>query len=397
MYIYDKRGDNLALALIIAEYNPFHKGHEYQLLKTKEVASDGVIVVMSGNFVQRAEGAVLPKKERAKAAILSGADLVIELPSVYASATAQKFALGAVSIAEAIGCVDMLSMGSELGSIEPIIKTASLLNNMNLESYLIKGNTFAKARQLYFDDNHPELSEILKTPNNTLAVEYCRAIEEIKSKIKPCTVKRVSVSHDDDKAVDGFASASYIRELWRNDNLEAISSLVPEKAFDIYKQRQAFDYGMFEEMSLFMLRTKSLEDISLLPDISEGLEHRVVSAIDESLSYRELIEKMKTKRYTMARMRRVLLSAVLGITKEHTEASPPYIRILGIGEKGGEILSKMKLTAKLPFSHSLSQLEKTSKTAYEFAKIESRATDLYNLATSPRKGRGEEYKYRIDR
>lgn len=387
----------MAIGAIIAEYNPFHKGHAYQLAETKKICTDGVVVILSGNFVQRGEGAVLPKEYRVEAALKGGADLVVELPLAFATATAQKFALGGVSLADALGCIDYLSMGSELGEIEPLWQCAEQLQQLSVSNYMAKGITYAAARQQALSATHPHLAELLATPNNTLGIEYCRGIQQLGSNITPMTIKRQGAGHHEANGVDGFASGTALRSRWLTEGAQSLKSYITPEAYELYCPLTPFNYEMWEELAMPLLRRLTLEQVALLPDISEGLENRLYQAIGEGESYQQILALAKSKRYTLARIRRLLLTATLGVTAEDLQGLPPYIRILGIGEQGNHILGRMKETAKLPFSHSLLQLGEMSDKASRFANLEASATDLYHLCFPKRKPRGSEYRYKLIR
>lgn len=369
----------MKICAITAEYNPFHNGHAFQISETvKNAQCSHTVIVMSGNYTQRGEPAIFSKYTRAQAALSCGADLIIELPLPWAMSRAENFAFGAVYIANALGCVDVLSFGSENGDIEKIKKAANTVCadefSKELEPYLSKGMSFATARQCAAEKILGEDAKILSNPNDTLGVEYCKALEKLNSKIEPFCIKRTGAMHDGEITTDEFASASYLR---KNANF---SNFVPEKAAEIYKNAPKADAKKLEIGILSHLRRMTKEDFAVLPDVSEGLENRIFDAVRTYGSVDEILEAVKTKRYSMARLRRIIMSAFLGIKEEDSIGPPPYIRVLGFNDKGREILSVAKKTATLPIVTKASQLKKHPSRIFE---LECLSSDLYSLAFSP--------------
>ncbi|MBQ2389025.1 MAG: nucleotidyltransferase family protein, partial [Clostridia bacterium] len=343
----------MKIAAVIAEYNPFHLGHEYMLTMVRNMGYDGIIAVMSGNFVQRGDAAISDKRSRAKMAISCGADLVIELPLPYAVASAQKFAQGSVEIIKGCGIVDAIAFGSECGDVELIKTTADIIANEigdELKKQLDKGITFAAAREKAVASIDKKAAAILKSPNDTLAVEYVTALGNCE--IEPIAIKRIGAAHDGD-AIDGFASASQIRQMLLSGDIEGAAKYMPTAAAEILKEEiesgnAPVDLKRAENAVISHLRRLSVEDIRNLPDVSEGLENRILDAIRKGTSLDEIISKIKSKRYTMARIRRILLLAYLGVSKKDASAPVPYIRILAANQKGRQILKSMKKSATLP-------------------------------------------------
>jgi predicted nucleotidyltransferase len=336
---------------------------------------------MSGNFVQRGSPAFAEKRVRARAALSCGADLVIELPLPCCAATAQKFARGGVFLLAALGCVDTLAFGSECGDAESLNALSLAIDaprvTKAMREILAEGATFAKARQLAVERVcGAELASLLAEPNNALAVEYLRQARLQGAALRPFTIKRVGAAHDGEHANDGYASASWLRA-----RPEELRGHVPAKAAEIYAEAEKnglmpADPTKLELAILSHLRRLRPEDLAVLPDISEGLEHRLFAAIRESSTLNELERRLKTKRYTMARVRRLVLSAFLGITAQDHETLPPYIRALGFTEKGRALLPK---NSRLPFHTSLAALRRLGGACERFAKLEETATDIYGL------------------
>jgi predicted nucleotidyltransferase len=258
-----------------------------------------------------------------------------------------------------------------------------------MREILAEGATFAKARQMAVERVcGAELASLLAEPNNALAVEYLRQNRLQNARLRPFTIKRVGAAHDGGTAQNGFASASYLRA-----HPETLSENVPAKAAEVYAWAEKnglmpADAAKLELAILSHLRRLGPEELALLPDISEGLEHRLYAAIRESATLEELEQKLKTKRYTMARVRRLILSAFLGITAQDHETLPPYIRALGFTEKGRALLPK---NSRLPFHTSLAALRRKGGACERFAKLEETATDIYGLILPKPLNCGYEY------
>ena len=380
----------MKIAGIVAEYNPFHNGHKYHIEKTKEVTgADAVVAVMSGNFVQRGETAILSKWARANAAIQNGVDLVVELPTLWSIARAQSFAQGAVSVLKGLGCVDAISFGSECGDIEKLQETADAISDpfviermkKNLEIGMSYAGARAEAVRTYHGD---DFFSILNEPNNTLGIEYIIANNESETRVEMVTVARKGVAHDSIIRSENFASASDIRSMM----LEGDSwyRYVPQNMVDIYKQEVEAQtgptpYSKLEFSILCCMRQLRVEDIAESPDVSEGIENRIHDAALKAKSLEELFSLAKTRRYSHARIRRIVLASFLGFTKEQCEGTPPYIKVLAMNEKGKEILKKAKETATLPVITKASDVDALDERAKEVYSIEGMCTDVYSLAT----------------
>lgn len=370
---------------IICEYNPFHNGHAYLIQRIKEMGATHIIAVMSGNFVQRGDAAILSKWARTRQALLCGADLVVELPLPWAVAGAERFALGGVSILDTMGA-DCIGFGSECGSIEALSRASEALFSPSLREALQKelknGTTFAVARQAAVATLFgAETAKLLTDPNNILGIEYMKAIKRLDSKITPLTIRRLGSAHDSDSLAGEFASSSRIRKLL---NAEDVSALMPQAASKVLQEELAAGRapaGLFnmERGVLAQLRGMTKDDFASLPDISEGLEGRIYRAVRQAKSLQELYFLAKTKRYPLARIRRIILSAFLGLKAEHTVGTPPYLRILGIGKQGPELLKQAASNRNCPILSRPSDLASLSRHAQRIAALEGKATDLYAL------------------
>lgn len=375
------------VAGIVAEFNPFHNGHAALVHSAKDAGCEAVVAVLSGNFVQRAAPAIAEKRVRTKMALLCGVDLVLELPLPYATATAQLFSRGAVSILAATGCVDSLWFGSESGDVAPLQKLAHAQSLPEYDDfvreYLSSGITFAKARQQALSQLVDEsTAQLLESPNNALAIEYIHAAKLLGWTPELRTIPRKGVDHDSDQTAGKYASASFIRS--HTSDVATVSRHIPPTAAKILANAATdclypADAKKLETAILSYLRRLQPDDFLKLPDCSEGLENRLFQAVQSSTTLDELEQNVKTKRYTLARVRRLILAAFLGIYEDDATSPPPYIRVLGCTEKGRGVLSQMKTTATIPFSHSLSKLRECGDTARRFAQLEAASTDQYSL------------------
>ncbi len=330
---------------IICEFNPFHQGHKYLIDNVKN-KNDGIICVMSGNFVQRGEFAVFDKFNRARTALENGADLVIELPCAYSLKSAEGFAKAGVRLLEATNAVDQIAFGAECRDVNMLKRTADEIKSKEQEirKELKKGISYPAARKQVIH------SPLLDTPNNILAIEY------IKETTLPCiAVERIGKGHDSD---DKEYSASEIRKGLSADEICSMKNC--------------------EIAVLSKLRGMTAEDFLEIEDVTEGLENRIVEAVKISTSLEELYDNIKTKRYTHSRIRRIILKAYLDITNKYAE-SVPYIRILGFNDKGREILSKMKKNADLPIISRYGDIDTLDKYGKDLFELECRCTNLYNL------------------
>lgn len=371
----------MKVAGIIAEYNPFHNGHALLAYKAREAGATHVAAVMSGNFVQRGEPALMHHTVRTKAAIECGIDLVLQLPSVYAVSSAQSFAQAGVEILDGTGIVDWLVFGSECGDTEKITETAKLIYFDEIRPYisdeLDKGITFAAARENALRKISPECADIIQKPNNILGVEYAAALERINSNIMPVTFKRIGAEHDSDKSNGEIASASMVREFIKGRR--EFGDFVPVKAEEIYWNAPVSDIKLIENAILYKMKTTTAEALSLAPDVSEGIENRIINAAKEAKNLEELYYLAKTKRYTHARIRRIIINHFLCVTAEDTAISAPYIRVAGFNEKGAELIRMLKKTAKLPVITKASDIADAGENAQKIFSLECTAGEIFSL------------------
>jgi len=376
---------------IVSEYNPFHRGHEFHIEKTREVLGDDTLIVsiMSGNFVQRGECAIMDKFSRAEAAVSCGADLVIELPLIFATASAEGFARGAVAIANACGIISHLSFGCEDADIVALYDTARILLSAEFADILKKhsssGTSFAKARENAVCEISEKSALILQKPNNILAVEYIKALLESGSAVSPIAIQRKSVSHDDMTCKDGFASASYLRSLIMKNDISASAPFIPKRAYEIIEKTAAAGACPMllsnQELAVIAhLRRMSPEEFLSLPDSTEGLGYRLMSEAKNASSLEDLYDRVKTKRYAHARIRRMVLYAYLGISADMMVSPPRYLRVLAFNENGRKLLSDMNDKASLPVMIKPAEIKKLPYDASDIFSLEARATDIFNLS-----------------
>ncbi|MBQ8016200.1 MAG: nucleotidyltransferase family protein [Clostridia bacterium] len=384
----------MKVAGIIAEYNPFHNGHAYLAEKAREAGFSHVVAVMSGNFVQRGEPALMHHSARTRAALECGIDLVLQLPSVYAVSSAQSFARAGAEILNGTGCIDALVFGSECGSTEKIISAADAVYSEEIKPMIAqeleKGISFASARENALRRINPECADIIQSPNNILGVEYAAALKRINSSIEAITFARVGAEHDSAIASEKNASASLIRERIRRG--EAWESFVPPKAAEAYRAFPVADIGGIENAILYKIRTTCT--FSSAPDVSEGIENRILSAAKQATTLEELYSLAKTKRYSHARIRRIILNHFLTVTADDLRIPVPYIRVMGFNSNGAQLLREMKKTAGLPVITKAADIAALGENAQKIFSLECAAGDIFALCTAKKLPCGTEKDYK---
>ncbi len=349
---------------IITEYNPFHNGHAHHLQKAKaDTNADGIICVMSGNFMQRGIPAIIDKWKRAEMAIKNGVDLVLELPLVYSISSAEHFAFGSVSLLNSLGIVDYLYFGSEEGTIsilEDIAKT--LVSEPEIYKNLLKDNikmglpfhsSRAKALSDYLNSN--VVSAILSNSNNILGIEYIKALIGLNSSIIPRTLKREGAAYNDINLNSSFSSATSIREHLKEKPLNELSSILPKVSYNILYDLRTSNYPFtFEEDMFKYIKYKLLtnnKSLFNLPDVSEGLDNKILAEIINAHSLNELILKSKSKRYTYTRISRILAQSFLNLEEFNlfklSKTQAPYARVLAFNSVGQKMLKAIKKKASV--------------------------------------------------
>ena len=378
----------------VCEYNPFHNGHFFHIQKTRELLGKDTAVVccMSGNYVQRGEPALLPKHLRAEAAVLGGADLVIELPSAYSLLSAEGFARSSVQIFDQLGIITDLTFGAEDADTAVLCEIAQLLQEHSIVQQTLAelktGISYAAAREKALYHEICEKSEIVGKPNNILGIEYIKALYSLSSDIKPHAISRIGAGHDSTEGDNNTLSASAIREYVRSGEKAAFKALcayMPETSYSLL--RSALEDGLclsdthiFDRQVFAYLTRLSPEDYRLMPDVSEGLEHRIYNSVRSSCSLNQACTAAKTKRYALSRIRRIMLRAYLNISKELSLSPPPYCRVLAFNGLGRELLSMMRDTSEIPVITKTAHISNLSERAKTLFNIESMSTDLYNAA-----------------
>ncbi len=390
----------MTVAGIIAEYNPFHNGHAHHIAATREQGATHIVSVMGGNFTQRGTPALLPKADRVKMALLGGADLIIELPLPWAAATAERFALGGVSLLDRMGCIDRISFGCEAGGIQPLNAVIQAVQNERfsemLRNALKEGVSYPEAQQRAVASlTNEKTAAVLSEPNNTLAIEYCKALTALESPITPCPVPRRGAAHGADTPVDGFASAGWIRNRLRESGIETVRPFIPLSSAKILENaiesgHCLTDTALSDRLMLSKLRTMELSRFAALPGVSEGLEHRLYAAVRQEPTLEAVLNAVKTKRYTAARLRRILTAGYLDIPADLEQEFPPYIRVLGFNEQGRELLQKMKKSARLPLFTDAQQ-PPDDHLSQQIFKLECKASDLYGSMLPSPPPCGQEY------
>lgn len=374
------------LAGIIAEYDPFHNGHAWQLQQAKALGARRVAVAMSCGLTQRGALPLLPESVRVQAALTCGADLVFALPAPYACSGAECFARAGVQLLAAAGC-DALVFGAETPDAALLMEAARVLSGAEyrtaLKARLAAGaRSFAAARQAAVEAVCPGtgLAALLDKPNNNLAVEYCKAILELGASLVPIPLPRQGAGHGQALTETGgqFASASALRTLWQNGGADAAAPYVPAEVLPLY--REAFAAGQYTDLAaaqrcqLALLRSRcaGTAPFAQVRGISEGLEHRLEAAVRSSTTHAELLDSLTTVRYPRARMRRLAMDAALDYSADVFPALPPYLHLLGAQKDALPLLK----AAALPVSHSLARLAEQNVPCRAVVDAQLRACDF---------------------
>ncbi len=394
-------------AFIASEYNPFHNGHLHHIAKTREQGIDAVICIMSGNFVQRGTIAVAEKHLRAKTAVLSGADLVIELPLKYAVSTASLFAEGFIRTAKATGIDGAISFGAK-ASLESLEKVRSIIFSDEAEEFsntcISKGISYPKAKSLYLNRySDGELSDVLADANNILALEYLKAKELFFPEAAVISVARKGVMHDSSDADNGITSAGNIRKILygeiadkdRLNLLYEIKGFIPEPAFS--ELLSAYSSGTFPSSSdsfdliqFSRLLSLSNDDFRKINNVTGGLENKIIEGLSRCNNIELLCDFVKSKNFTHSRIRQIMLAACLGITREDLAAPPQYIRVLAFNDKGRALLNRMKKCSSVPVITNISAADCENSSAANDVKADVLAGKLFNLCIPcPRAGNPE--------
>ena len=382
---------------IIAEYNPFHKGHAYHIKKAKEITgSDYCIVVMSGDYTQRGVPAMIDKYSRAKMALLNGADLVLEFPVRFATASAEGFAESAIALLNATGVVTDVCFGSECGNVEKLSAIAKILLEepdeykevlkrelKNGHSYPVARNTALQGLSCWDFDS----LKILSMPNNILGIEYIKALMKTGSKMNPVTIKRRGSNYNDCSLSELYSSAMAIRSsIATTENLENILSDVPPSVYNIMKERQNVSFPIvpddFSEMLHYKLLSEKENGFTDYIDVSPDLSDRIAKNVHEYKNYESFCDLLKTKNMTYTRISRCLLHILLDLKTADT-AIPAYLRILGLNTTAGDLSKALKENCTLPIISKLADAKnQLSNQAVNLLKEDVFASNLYDTVAS---------------
>ena len=411
---------------LITEYNPFHNGHLYHIQEAKRITNaDTVVVVMSGNFVQRGTAAMVDKYTRTRIALKAGADLVIELPVCYSTSSAEYFSLGAVSILDQLGFVDYLVFGSECGDVTILKQIADLYSNepieitMGIQSRIKNGITYPAARAAatidYLQNGHTnsfskttDYKAILNSPNNILGIEYIKALNRLHSSIIPQTIQRIQADFHNEELSGSISSATAIRKaILMNDSpsLDGIKESIPDFAFNVLSKYQNKTFPIVSEDLDLLLNYRLLQETSTslteYQDINEDLANRIKKQTKEFLTFEDLVDSVKSKQYTQTRIQRALLHVLLNITKDSMElflnnGITPYARILGFKPTIHPYLKKAKELDDFTIISKLTNAN-LSTIGNKMLQLDLDATHLYHLLIANKFGNQmkDEYKQGI--
>ena len=403
---------------IVCEYNPFHNGHLYHIIQSKKLSgADYTVAIMTGNFTQRGDVSLVDKWSKTEMALLSGVDLVIELPVIYSLSSAENFAEGAIKILNSLKIIDYISFGSETRDINLLDRIAEVLCNEPkeyqtlLSHELSKGISYPKAREnalmMYLNDVR-RFANVLSTPNNILGIEYLKSLRKTKSTISPICIPRVGAGHNDTTYSKNIASATTVRNFVSSNKYDTLEfkRLVPVSTYSILTENIKKGHivnGLtnYEKEILYAFRRMSIDEISNLPDVSEGLEYKLKNAANSCNSLIEFFNIVSSKRYTKTRISRILVYGLLGITKKDMQLSKsaiPYARILGFNKNGQHLLSMIaKANPKLPLITSVKKFEESNKNKNLQAMLAKDiwATDVYTLGYEFDSWAGLDYTHRL--
>ncbi len=386
---------------IISEYNPFHFGHLYHLNESiSQTDTDFKVAIISGNFVQRGEPSIINKWEKAKVTLSAGFDLVLELPTLYAISSAENFANGSVKIANLIGS-DYISFGTESGDLKKLKDLSSLINKnekeyiANVKEKIAEGFSYPKSQELVIDKMFGDEFLGVCKPNNILGLEYLKSLNAISSKIIPITVKR-----DFEKS-----SSSDVRALLRTSGfkIEDLKNSIPDFSYEVLAENiengnAVLSLKAFEKEIIYILRTIDNKKLMNIPDVPENMLSNLKKVACSTNSLDELITTLKNKSITQARIQRILLYILLGITKSDMELSKnitPYVRVLGMSENGKKILSDLPKDVNVITSVKTFEKNCDDSDFLRMLEIDKKATDIYTLAYSKNSVANLDYTMRI--
>ena len=373
---------------IVAEYNPFHLGHEYHIRESRRLVGDdsSVIAVMSGDFVQRGEPAILSKYARAEAACRSGADLVIELPLPWALSSAEGFARGSVTLLASLGA-EVLSFGSETTDLDALKQIAELVSEEEFTEEVVDllktrpNMSFAAARQLCAEQRIGKPLPMLQQSNSILAVEYLKELRKNGLPMTPLAVRRRGAGHDE-RGAGEFPSAAELRSRIRTG--AEIAGCVPDASKAVLGRelaagRVADNPDRLELLMLSRLRYLKEEDFNMLPEAGHGLGKRLFTAVRNENSCEAIVAAAATRRYPRARVQRLCVSACLGLRASDLQGLPPYARVLAFNEKGRTILRNAEEHSQIPLLTKPAHVSALDGSAQHVFRLGADAHDFYTL------------------
>lgn len=378
---------------IIAEYNPFHNGHMYHIEKAKEkIKPDYIIVLMSGSFTEQGNVGIYNKFDRANLALECGADAVIELPTIYAVSSAENFASGAVKILNDMGIITHIAFGSECKNIKILDNVA--IKYINFKERIVSetkkimksGLSSVSARDMVLKSiltNH-EYNEISGS-NNILAIEYLMALKTLNSRIQPVLIERVGIDHIDEQTPlnSSFASATSIRALLSKNNINDLKKFVPENTFKLFQTNKALNNEDFYSLLKYEILKLNKSELKNIYEVAEGLENKIYDALKISDTYKELVENIKSKRYSLGRIKRILIYILLGITKEKYKMlqEVSYVRLLKIKEDKTNLLSIISKATNIPLITKINDdlFKELEINISDSLKLDMLATDILSI------------------
>jgi len=372
---------------VVCECNPYHSGHGKLIAEARRRGADALVAVMSGDFVQRGEPALLSKFDRAADLARQGFSLVFELPVRYSLSSSERFAAASVGLLDSLGAVDTLFFGSECGDAGLLYDAAGAADSERtrntVSSLCSQGYSYPAALTEAVKANFGErTSSVFLSPNNILAVDYVRALTRSGSRMRAETVLR---------EMDGL-TAHGVREAAEAG--EIMYNLLTDETAGLLSEGDTSDPAKWDVICMASLRKISAEDLAEVPDMQSGLDRRIYKAAREETSLKKLLASAKTRSLTMSRVKRAVCNAVLGIKGTAPEI-PPYARLLAVGQGGTEILRSISERARIPVSENLLTLSATSSEAAYRAGEEMLATDIYNTARRKPRPAGEDLTRRL--
>lgn len=390
----------MKVCAVIAEYNPFHLGHAYHLKKARQLTdADYIIVVMSGNFVQRGDPALVDKYTRAKAALSCGADLVLELPSCFSTGSAEYFARGAIAMLDHLGMIDFLCFGSECSEIQFLSQFAEIFLNEPepykniLREKLKLGYSYPTARTNALVIAYPQLASdiaVVSSPNNILGIEYIKALHRRRSRIHPVNIRRTGSDHRDQRLGDVYSSSRALRQAMQsNRSIEELRSHMPEEAYNVLAEYFAQERPLFQNDFSTLLHYKLLSEqakgYTEYLDVAPDLSDKICKYVYQFTTFSEFCDLLKSKDMTYTRISRCLLHILLNIKKEHMEYyidnqdSVCYARLLGFREEAKSLLTAIDRNTSIPLITKMADAEKLlTSDGHRMFQQEVQITDIYS-------------------